>query len=80
VLATLVDTKALAQSVVASVIAGVGVTAVFAVLVFSVTRSANLIRDDRPALATAAGLLAAVALIAFAGGIVLGIVVMVKKS
>ena len=38
-LATLVDTKALLQSVVASVIAGVGVTTVFAVVVFGVTRS-----------------------------------------
>jgi prepilin signal peptidase PulO-like enzyme (type II secretory pathway) len=79
VLATLVDTKALAQSVVASAIAGVGVTTMFAVLVFSVTRSANLLRDDRTALATAAGVLATFAFLAVIGAIVLGIVVMIKK-
>jgi hypothetical protein len=80
VLASLVDTKALLQSVVASVVAGIGITAVFAIMIFGVTRSANLLRDDRPALATAAGVLAAVALVVCIGGIVLGIVVMTKKS
>ena len=60
-LATLVDTKALLQTVVASLIAGIGITAVFSILIFGVTRSADLSRDDRPLLATAAGVLAVVA-------------------
>jgi hypothetical protein len=80
VLATLVDSKALLQSVVASVVAGVGITTAFAILVFGVARSADMARNERPALATAAGVLAALAFLAVAASIVLGIVVMTTKS
>lgn len=79
-LGTLVDTKALLQSVAASAVAAIGVTAVFSIMIFAITRSANLVRDDRPALATAAGVLAAIALIVCVAAIVLGIVVMAQKS
>lgn len=78
-LATLIDTKALLQSVAASAVAGIGITAAFSIMIFGITRSATLIRDDRPVLATATGALAAVALIICAGGIVLGIVAMTSK-
>ena len=77
--ATLVDTKALLQSVAASAVAGIGITAVFSIMIFGITRSTNYIRDDRPALATAAGALAVVALLVCAAGIVLGIVAMTSK-
>jgi hypothetical protein len=80
VLATLIDTKALLQSVVASAIAGVGITTAFAILVFGISRSADMVRNERPALATAAGALAALAFLVVAGSIVLGIIVMTKKS
>jgi hypothetical protein len=78
-LATLVETKDLLYSVAASLIAGIGVTAVFSLIIFGVTRSAEMLRDDRPLLATAAGGLAAVALVVVVGAIVLGIVVMTRK-
>ena len=79
-LATLVDTKALLQSVIAGMVAGIGVTLVFAILVFGASRSAQMVRDDRPALATAAGALAVLAFLVVAGAITLGIIVMTTKS
>jgi hypothetical protein len=77
--ATVIETKDMLETVAASVIAGVGVTAAFAILVFGITRSADMARDDRPLLATAAGALAAIALLVVTASIVLGIVVMTSK-
>ena len=78
-LATIVETKELLQSVAASLIAGIGVTTSFALLVFGAIRVADLRRDERPVLATAAGALAALALAVTIAAIVLGIVVMTRK-
>jgi hypothetical protein len=78
-IATIVETKELLQTVAASFVAGVGVTTVFAILVFGVTRSADMVRDERPLLATAAGALAAIALLVVTATIVVGIVVMTSK-
>lgn len=77
--ATVVETKALLDTVIVSLVAGIGITAVFAILIFGATRSADLVRDDRPVAATAAGVLAVVALLVVAAAIVLGIVVMTQK-
>ena len=78
-IATVVETKDLLATVLASVIAGVGVTTVFAILIFGVARSADMVRDDRPAAAAAAGGLAVIALLVVAAAIVLGIIVMTSK-
>jgi cytochrome c biogenesis protein CcdA len=78
-IATVVETKALLDTVLASVIAGVGVTTVFAILIFGVARSADMVRDDRQVAATAAGGLAVIALLVVTAAIVLGIVVMTSK-
>ena len=78
-LATLVDTKTLWQSVIASAVAGIGITVAFAIMVFAVTRSADMVRQERPVLATAAGGLAALGLLVVAASIVLGVVVMAQK-
>ena len=75
-IATVVETKDLLETVAASLIAGIGVTAAFSLVVFGVTRYADMLRDDRPIAATAAGGLAILALLVVAGAIVLGIVVM----
>ena len=77
--ATIVETKELLQTVAASLIAGVGVTASFSLLIFAVTRSADMRRDERPMLATVAGGLAALAFAVTTTAIVLGIVVMTSK-
>jgi hypothetical protein len=78
-LATVIETKELLDTVIASAVAGVGVTAVFAILIFGVSRTADMARNDRPAAATAAGALAVTAFAVVAGAIVLGIVVMTQK-
>jgi hypothetical protein len=78
--ATIVETKDLLETVVASLIAGVGVTAAFSIVIFGITRSADAARDERRVLATAAGGLAAVAGLAVIAAIVFGIVVMTTKS
>jgi hypothetical protein len=78
-LATIVETQDLLDTVVASFAAGVGITAAFAILIFGVTRSADMMRDERPLLATAAGGLAVIALLVVTASIVLGIVVMTSK-
>jgi hypothetical protein len=77
--ATVVETKALLDTVIASMVAGIGITAVFAILIFGVTRSADMVRDERPVLAAAAGGLAVLALVVVTAAIVLGIVVMTQK-
>jgi uncharacterized membrane protein YidH (DUF202 family) len=77
--ATVIETKEMLETVAASLVAGVGVTAAFAILVFGVTRAADMARDDRPLLASAAVGLAAVALLVVIASVVLGIVVMTSK-
>jgi hypothetical protein len=78
-IATVVETKALLDTVLASVVAGVGVTTAFAILIFGVARSADMVRDDRPVAAAAAGGLAVISLLVVTAAIVLGIVVMTSK-
>ena len=63
----------------ASLVAGIGVPAVFAILIFGVTRSADMARNDRPALAAAAGGLAVLAFAIVTAAIVIGIIVMTQK-
>jgi hypothetical protein len=78
-IATVVETKELLEAVAASLIAGVGVTAAFSIVIFGVTRSADMVRDERPLLATAAGGLAVLAGLVVVSAIVFGIVVMISK-
>jgi hypothetical protein len=77
--ATIVETEELLQTVLASVVAGVGVTVVFSVAIWGVARFADLSRDERPLAAGAAATLAGVALTATLAAIVFGIVVMTSK-
>jgi hypothetical protein len=77
--ATVVETKDLLETVAASLVAGVGVTAAFSILIFGIARSADMARDERPVLATAAGGLALLAGLVVIAAIVFGIVVMTQK-
>jgi hypothetical protein len=77
--ATVVETKALLDTVIASLVAGIGVATVFAILIFGVTRSTEMVRNERRVLATAAGALAALAFLVVTSAVVLGIIVMAKK-
>ena len=77
--ATIVEGKELLQTVVASLVAGVGVTFIFSVAIWGVARFADLSRNERPVAAAAAALAAGLALVATMAIVVLGIVVMTSK-
>jgi hypothetical protein len=77
--ATIVETKELAQTVIASLIAGVGVTAVFSIAIWGGARFADLSRGGRPLAAGAAAALGALALATTLAAVVIGIVVMTSK-
>jgi hypothetical protein len=77
--ATIVDWSDLLQTIGASIVAGVGITVAFSVVIWGTARFADLRREGRTAEAglplTASGL----ALAVVAAGVVFGIVVMTTK-
>jgi hypothetical protein len=75
-LATIVETGDLVMTVIASVVAGVGVTAVFSVAIWGGARFADLSRDGRPLAAGAAAAVGVLALAVSLAAVVFGIVVM----
>jgi len=79
VLATIVDTKELWQTVAASFIAGVGITLTFSMMILGASRFADRSRDGRTVAAAGAGLLATAGLLLTIAGIGVGIVVMLSK-
>jgi hypothetical protein len=78
-MATIVETKELIETVVASVVAGVGVTAVFSTAIWGGARFVDFSRDGRPVAAAAAVAVSVLALGATLVAIVFGIVVMTSK-
>jgi hypothetical protein len=78
-LAVVVETKELAETVVASLVGGIGVTVVFSIAIWGSARFAELSRGDRPLAAAGAAAVAVLALAATAASVVLGIVVMTSK-
>jgi hypothetical protein len=78
-MATLVDTTALWQTVVGSLVAGIGVTFAFSVAIFGASRSVELGRDGHSVAASLFGALAVAGLLAVAGAVVLGVIVMTSK-
>ncbi len=78
-IATLVEGKALLETVAASAVAGVGVTFVFSIAIWGVARFADLSRSERPLAAGAAACVAALALLATAAVVVVGILAMTSK-
>lgn len=77
--ATVVQTGDLVKTVVASFVAGVGVTAIFSAAIWGGARFADLSRSGRPLAAGAAAALGIIALIATAAAVTFGIVVMTHK-
>jgi len=78
-IATIVHTNELLQTIAASVIAGIGVTFLFSLGIWGAGQFTELSRGERPVAATAAALVGAVALLCVAGAVVTGIVVMTHK-
>jgi hypothetical protein len=78
-MAVVVETKELLETVVASLVAGVGITVVFSVAIWGVARFADLSRNERPLAAGAAAALAGLAVLTTAAAVAFGIVVMTSK-
>ena len=78
-MAVVVETKELIETVIVSLVAGVGVTVVFSVGIWGAARFADLSRAERPLAAGAAAALAGLAALVTAGAVVLGIVIVSSK-
>lgn len=78
-IATLVVWKDVWQTVVASVLAGVGITFAFSVGIWGTGQFVELSRGDRQGAATVAGVVALIAFAAVAAAVIIGIVVMTQK-
>jgi hypothetical protein len=79
IFATLVEWQELLETVLASVLAGVGVTAIFAVAIWGVGRFADLSRDEKTLAASVAAVVASAALACVVAAVVVGILAMTKK-
>jgi cation transporter-like permease len=78
-MAVLVETKQLLETVIASLVAGVGITVVFSVAIWGVARFADLNRNERPLAAGAAAAMAGLAVLVTLAAVVFGIGVMSSK-
>jgi hypothetical protein len=78
-MAVVVETKELLETVVASLVAGVGITTVFSVAIWGAARFVDLSRGDRPLAAGAAAALGIFAMAATLGAVAAGIVVMTSN-
>jgi hypothetical protein len=75
-IATVVDTEALWQTIVAAFVAGITVTVAFSLAILGIARFVEASRDGRSAAAIGFGVLTAAGLLVTAGAIVAGLVVM----
>jgi hypothetical protein len=78
-LASIVDTKALPETVVASLLAGVGITVVFSFCILGLAQLAEARRDGRPVAAAAGGVVATLALLASLAAVGVGLVIMTSQ-
>jgi hypothetical protein len=78
-MAVVVETKELLETIVASIVGGVGVTVVFSIAIWGAARFADLSRGDRPLAAGGAAAVTVLALAVTAASVVLGIIVMTSK-
>jgi hypothetical protein len=77
--ATIVEGKQLLETVVASLVASVGVTFAFSVAIWGVARFADLSRNEKPLAAAAVAAVGALAMAGVAAALVAGIIVMTSK-
>jgi hypothetical protein len=78
-IATIVDTKALWETVVAAFVAGVGTTIIFSVAILGFVRLSEANREGERSQALMYGLLAALGLLATAAAVVFALIVMTSK-
>lgn len=79
VFAAIVETKEMVQTVIFSLLAGIGVTLIFSVAIWGAARFVDLNQEDRPLAAGGAALVAALALLAVLAAVVTGVIVMTSK-
>jgi hypothetical protein len=79
VLGSVVDGKKLLEVVWTSLLAGIGVTVIFAIATLGVTRAVEFARNGRAAVGAVYGVFGVLALAAVAAAVVFGIVVMTQK-
>ena len=75
-----VDFHALGQVVWVSLVAGVGVTVLFSLVVYGADKAAVARREGQEALALAYGAVAVAAMIIFSVAVILGVIVMLQKD
>jgi hypothetical protein len=78
-LGAVVDVKELWQTVAAAMIAGVGITATFSLVIFAAARYSEAARSGNGLAAALTGSLAIVSLVVTVAAIVLGMIVMTSK-
>jgi hypothetical protein len=79
ILASLVEGQELLETVIASLVAGVGVIAIFAVAIWGIGRFSDLSRSEKTLGAGVSAAVASLALCCVAAAVVFGIIVMTKK-
>lgn len=77
-IATIVHTDELLQTIAAAVVGGIGVTFVFSIGIWGASQFVELSRSGRTAAATGAALVGALALACVAAAVVIAIVVMTR--
>ena len=78
-IATIVDTKALLDTVIASTVAGVSTTIIFSLTILGAVRFGDANREGRTVEATFFGVLAALGALATIGAAVVAVIVMTSK-
>ncbi len=79
-MSTIVDTDTLSELIGASLAAGIGVTILFSLTIYGLTRFTEARRSGQGLAAAVFGTIAAVALVACIAVIVVGMIVMTQKS
>jgi heme/copper-type cytochrome/quinol oxidase subunit 2 len=75
-----IDFHALGQVIWVAIVAGVGVTVLYSIVIYSADKAGDARREGEEGAALAFGALAAAALIVFLGVTVLGVIVMLRKA
>lgn len=78
-IATIVHTDELLQTIGASLVAGIGVTFLFSVGIWGAGQFTELSRSERPVAATAVAIVGTLALLGVAASVITGIIVMTHK-
>jgi RsiW-degrading membrane proteinase PrsW (M82 family) len=79
VLAKIVEVEELRNTVLAAVASGVGVTTLFSLAIYGITRFAESSRDERPLMAAATGILGFVCLAGVLAAVAFGLAIMTQK-